>query len=122
MNTSATPPGWAEDLLRVFVRPTDFENVSGDLLEQYRDSIYPRKGQRRADLWYAGQVLGFALRCVGSWAALLSLSFIVRAALDWLAPPLDFHARSAVSTALGVGILLAAGFSAAWRSSSIFQA
>jgi hypothetical protein len=33
------PPVWAEAMLRVFLRPDVFASVSGDLLEQYRDSF-----------------------------------------------------------------------------------
>src|ERR1700716_144228 len=86
MTETAYPPRWAEALLRTLLKPGDFESVSGDLLEQYRDSIYPARGRRHADWWFA--------------------------------PPLDFHTRSTVSTALGVGTLLAAGFWVAWRSNS----
>jgi len=44
MPVTADPPRWAEALLRAFLKPGDFESVSGDLLEQYRDSIYPARG------------------------------------------------------------------------------
>lgn len=52
------------------------------------------------------------------FAALFSAQFLTRTALDWFVPPIEFHTRSTVSTAFGVGILLAAGFWAAWRSDS----
>src|SRR5215471_12342201 len=55
---------------------------------------------------------------LGGLSANLSAQFLTRTALDWSLPALDFHMRSAVSTALGVAILLAAGFWAAWRSDS----
>ncbi len=118
MSTSATPPGWAETLLRVVLGPGDLDSVSGDLLEEYRESILPARGQRRADLWYVTQVLGFVSpgACVGG--ALFGAAFVARTALDWFAPPSDFHARANVSTELGVAILLATGFWAAWRSHS----
>jgi hypothetical protein len=115
---SATPPGWAEALLRLFLEPGDFESVSGDLLEEYRDSIHPFRGQRRADVWYVMQVLGFVSRGARAWAVLFGAAFVTRTALDWLAPPLNFHTRSTVSTVLGVGILVAAGLWASWRSGS----
>src|ERR1700681_4082737 len=113
---SATPPGWAEALLRGFLKPGDFDSVSGDLLEEYRDSIHPVRGQRKADVWYVTQVLGFVSRGARVWAALFGAAFVVRTAFDWLRPPLDFHTRSTVSTALGSGILVAAGLWASWRS------
>jgi hypothetical protein len=52
------------------------------------------------------------------WAALLAFAFVVRTALDWLAPPTDFHTRSTVSTLLAAGILALAGLWASWRSGS----
>lgn len=118
MTATANPPRWVEVLLKVFLKPGDFESVSGDLLEQYRDSVYPVRGRRRADLWYVGQVLSFVSPGARLFAALFSAQFLARTALDWFQPPLDFHTRSTVSTALAVGTLLAAGFWAAWRSES----
>lgn len=118
MNVTASPPRWAEGLLRAFLKPGDSESVSGDLLEQYRDSIYPSRGQLRADFWYIAQVLTFVSPGTRLFAALFSAEFLIRTALDWFHPPLDFHFRSTVSTALGIATLLAAGFWAAWRSNS----
>ena len=118
MTVTAYPPRWAEALLRTLLKPADFESVSGDLLEQYRDSIYPARGRRRADFWYASQVFAFVSPGARFFAALFSAQFLARTAVDWFVPPMDFHTRSTVSTALGVGMLLAAGFWAAWRSDS----
>ena len=119
MTTTAKPPAWAEALLRIFLKPGDFESVSGDLLEEYRESVYPTMGQRRADRWYLAQVFGFLSRRIVPWAVLFGLADLTRTALDWFAPPVDFHTRSAVSTYLAIGILLAAGFWTAWRSGSL---
>ena len=118
MSTRPGPPDWAEDLLRLLLKPADVDTVSGDLLEAYRDSIYPARGRRRADQWYVAQVLGFVSRSARTWAALFAAAFITRTAIDWLVPTSDFHARSMVSTILGCGILLLAGFWAAFRSGS----
>jgi hypothetical protein len=118
MSTSATPPVWAETLLRVVLKPGDFESVSGDLLEEYRECILPVRGQRRADLWYVTQVFGFVSPGARLGGALFGAAFVARTALDWFAPPLDFHTRATVSTDLGVGILLMTGFWAAWRAGS----
>jgi heme/copper-type cytochrome/quinol oxidase subunit 3 len=52
------------------------------------------------------------------FALLFSTQFIVRTALDWFMPTADFHAHATVSTVLSAVILLAAGFSATWRSGS----
>jgi hypothetical protein len=118
MSIDATPPGWAEALLRASLTPGDSDSVSGDLLEQYRESVRPARGRRRADLWYVTQVLGFVWRSARLWAALFAVAFLARTALDWLVPPADFHARANVSTLLGAGIVLVAAFRAAARSGS----
>jgi hypothetical protein len=53
------PPRWAEFLLQFVVRARDRETISGDLLEEYRESVLPAKGPFRAQLWYWGQVVSF---------------------------------------------------------------
>jgi len=56
------PPDVAELILRGLL-PLDMrETVSGDLLEEYRESRVPAVGQFRADLWYWRQVGGMWLR------------------------------------------------------------
>lgn len=118
MSMNARPPRWAEALLRAFLKPDDFESVSGDLLEQYRDSIHPARGPLRANFWYVAQVVNFVSPGVRLFAALFSAQFLFRTALDWFLPPVHFYFRSTVSTALGVSTLVAAGFWAAWRLGS----
>lgn len=115
---TANPPRWAEALLRLFLKPSDFESVSGDLLEQYRDSFHPARGQLHANLWYAAQVVSFVSPGTRLFAVLFSAQFLIRTALDWFQPPVDFHLRSTVSTSAGIAILVASGFWAAWRSNS----
>jgi len=41
MTTDATPPAWAEAILRTVLKRADFASISGDLLEEYRETIYP---------------------------------------------------------------------------------
>ncbi len=118
MSTHATPPEWADLLLRVFLKARDFDTVAGDLLEEYRGSISPSRGQRRADAWYVTQVLGLGWRSVRMWAIVFAVAFLGRTALDWLVPTTDFHLRSTVSTFLGAGVLLTAASWAAWRAQS----
>jgi hypothetical protein len=118
VTSTASPPRLVEAIFRLLLAPHDRESVSGDLLEEYRDSIYPARGRRRADLWFTRQVAAFIWHSNQLWAALLGGAFIARTALDWLVPTVDFHSRSAVSTVLSVGILLCAGFLAGWRSGS----
>lgn len=56
------PPAVAELILRGLL-PLDMgETVSGDLLEEYRESRVPAVGEFRADLWYWRQVGGMWLR------------------------------------------------------------
>ena len=118
MITDAAPPYWAEIALRAFLTERDFETVSGDLLEEYRENIYGDRGRFRANVWYVAQVLGFAWRHIGVWAVLFAVAFLVRIAMDWHMPTGDFQTRSAVSTLLGFGIFVAAGFWAGSRSGS----
>lgn len=118
MRTS--PPLWAEAMLRPFLRPDSFASVSGDLLEQYRDSILPARGLARADHWYLAQVLGLILRKTWLWAALFAGAFVARFAVDMLFPTTDFYARSQVTTYTSIGLLLAAGFWTGRRSGSFF--
>lgn len=119
MTETACPPRWAEALLQFFLKSADFESVSGDLLEQYRDSISPARGRVRADWWYTNQVLAFVSPGARLFAVLFSAQDLARSALDRFAPTVEFHTRSTVSTAFGVGTLLAAGFWSAWRSGSV---
>jgi hypothetical protein len=118
MSTTPTPPAWAESLLRLVLRADRFDSVSGDLLEEYRDSIHPARGQRDADRWYVAQVLRFASRGALLGGALFGVATVGRDAMDWFAPPVDFHARAAASTYIGITLLLSTGFWAAWRSGS----
>jgi hypothetical protein len=119
MSTNATPPAWAESILRAVLKAGDFATVSGDLLEEYRDSVHPARGQQGADIWYVSQVFGFAIRSVGVWGALFGLAEVARTALDWFVPTHDFSVRSAISTYVGIGLLLTTGFWSAWRSGSL---
>lgn len=112
----ATPPRWAESVLRLVLTPQDRETVSGDLLEEYRDSVLPSRGERGADVWYTLAVLRYAWRTNRAWAGLMAATTISRIALDWLTPTTDFHLRSAVSTYLSAGILFSAACFAAWRT------
>jgi len=119
MSTDAKPPAWAEAILRSVLKRTDFDTVSGDLLEEYRDAVYPTRGPIAADRWYIAQVLGFAIRTFGIYGVLFGGAVVARDAFDWFVPTQDFAMRSAVSTYAGITILLITGFWAAWRSGSL---
>ena len=76
-SASVRPPRWAEALLHVLLPPDEAETVSGDLIEEYRETVYPSRGRWRADLWFVRQVSGFAWRGHLIWGVLLALAFLV---------------------------------------------
>jgi len=119
MTSIPAPPDWAERVLQAFLPSRAFESVSGDLLEEYRETVFPARGRHGADRWYLSQVMGYIWRSAGVWAALFAVSFLVRTAIDWRMPTTDFHIRATVSTSLGIGIFLLAGFWAGWRTGSV---
>ena len=49
MSTDAAPPAWAEAILRAVLTRANVETVSGDLLEEYREAVYPSRGPAAAD-------------------------------------------------------------------------
>lgn len=59
--STTLPPRWAESLLRLPLSPRDRDGVSGDLLEESRESVVPPLG-RGADGWYLCPVSGYLLR------------------------------------------------------------
>src|SRR5262245_12760465 len=118
MAETTKPPEWAETLLRLSLKATDCETVSGDLLEEYRASIVPSRGEAAADAWYVAQVAGFVWRTTRLWALVFSAPFLARTAYDWLVPTTDFHLRAQLSTDLGVATLLLIGLWAGWRARS----
>jgi hypothetical protein len=110
------PPRWMESLLRLLLDPVNAETVSGDLIEEYRESIYPRKGKWRADLWFLRQVAGFAWRSAFLAAVVLAIFVSGRFAYDAFSPPADWGPRSAFSTWSSIAIYLLVGFWAARRT------
>ena len=50
---------WGEMALRLVVRRRDRDTISGDLLEEYREEILPKRGAIGARIWYARQVVSF---------------------------------------------------------------
>jgi hypothetical protein len=113
------PPHWAESLLRMLLPPEDRDSVSGDLLEEYRESIVPALGGK-ADGWYVRQVAGYVLRKAWIWGAVVGAILVTRYLFDTLAPvrytPGVVHPRSAImSYALMGTFALGSGWQA-WRS------
>lgn len=116
---SVRPPRWAEAVLRVMLAPQDAETVSGDLIEEYRDRVYPSRGRLGADMWFVRQIVGFAWRGTWVWGLLLAALTLGRDALDWFVPPADFMTRSIVTTYGAVSLFLACGVFTAYRTRSV---
>ena len=112
------PPWWAETLLRLLLPPRDRESVSGDLLEEYRETIVPTLGPA-ANRWYLRQVGWFLLRVSWVWGALLGAALVIRYLLDTLVPPRDYWMRATVLTYTVMAVCLLAGLTAAGRTRSI---
>ena len=55
--------------MRVLLPSGDAETVSGDLLEEYRETVVPARGRRRADAWFLKQIAGFVWRA--TWLPLM---------------------------------------------------
>jgi hypothetical protein len=110
--SNARPPHWAETLLRLLLKPKDRESVSGDLLEEYRETIVPTLGPA-ADLWYMRQVGSSVLRASWGWGAVLGGAVVNRYLFDTLAPPADYRIRATVLSYTIIGACVLAGFAAA---------
>ena len=117
-HSNARPPQWAEALLRLLLKPKDRESVSGDLLEEYRDTIVPTRGPA-ADRWYVWQVGSFLLRTSWGWGAVLGAALVIRYLFDTLVPVTDYRMRATTLTYTIIGACLLAGFTTAWRTRSI---
>ena len=80
------PPRWAERFLRWVLNPADRDTITGDLLEEYRETIVPTLGVSAARRWYLKHALSlvFAPRLAGQWfiwliaTAGLALAFAMR--------------------------------------------
>lgn len=122
---STLPPRWAESLLRTMLRPQDRDSISGDLLEEFRESIIPAHGAG-ANAWYIRQVGGYVLRETWIWSTLVASIFIGRGLVDTLAPihytPGVIATRSAImSWALIATFVLCTAWHA-WRTRRIGSA
>ena len=53
------PPRWAERFLERLLPARARQVVVGDLREEYLESMLPRRGRLRADLWFIRQVASF---------------------------------------------------------------
>lgn len=116
--SNARPPQWAETLLRLLLTPKNRESVSGDLLEEYRDTIVPTLGSA-ADRWYVRQVGSFLLQVSWTWGAILGAALVIRYLLDTRVPPTDYKMRATVLTYTIMAVCLLTGFVATWRTRSM---
>lgn len=119
---TTVPPEWAESLLRLLLSPHDRDSVSGDLLEEYRESIVPALGAG-ANRWYVRQVAGYVLRQTWMWGGLVACILKARFLYDIVVPiqytPHVIATRSAVmSNALIASFAMCAAWQA-WRTGQI---
>jgi hypothetical protein len=118
-SSSGLPPRWAESLLRLLLPREDRDSVSGDLLEEYRESIVPAL-RHRADRWYVRQVAGYIWRMTWGWAAVVGAILLIRYLLDSLAPVQYtagvVHPRSAIMSYSLIATFACAAAWQAWRS------
>ena len=117
-HSDARPPRWAEAILRLLLKPEDRDSVSGDLLEEYRETIVPVHGSA-ADRWYVRQVASFLLRASWMWGAILGAALVIRYLFDTLVPPTDYFLRATILTYTIMAACLLTGFSAAWQGRSL---
>jgi hypothetical protein len=71
-NTQASPPRWAEAVLRSLLRPADRESISGDLLEEYRAAKRPHLGPFGANVWYVKHVVSVLWHLIRPYALVLA--------------------------------------------------
>src|SRR5579859_475122 len=77
------PPNWAEHLLERLLTPELRETVTGDLREEYVETVLPLTGRLRADLWYLRQLLSFVARCASAQGSARRM-LLATCLLTWL--------------------------------------
>ena len=106
------PPHLLEWALLRFLAARDRETISGDLLEEYREELLPRRGALRANYWYLRQMMGFAsIRITGEShmkQLLFVMSGFISAAGIWLAVMENILRHSGYSqrSAIAAGIVI----------------
>jgi hypothetical protein len=112
------PPRWAESLLRILLPSKDRDSISGDLLEEYRESIVPALGHK-ADRWYLGQVFGLLWPASWFWGVAVGAILVGRNLLDALAPVTYtrgvFHPRATIMSEVLIATYFLAAFWSTWR-------
>jgi hypothetical protein len=115
---STRPPRWAEAILRLLLRPEDRESVTGDLLEEYRQSAVPERG-KGADAWYLRQVGWFLLRACWLPGLLIGAALVVRYLFDAIVPTRDYVQRSTYMSWAIITVSLLGAFRTSLRTRSI---
>jgi hypothetical protein len=110
------PPRWAGALLSWLLPPDEAETVVGDLVEEYRETVLPARGQQQADVWFIWQVAGFVWRAPIVWGFVIAMFISGRFLLDTFAPPASYFQRSFFTTWSSILIYLLAGAWAARRT------
>ena len=100
---------WTMAVLSLLMPPDEAETVAGDLIEEYRDTVYPAVGKWRADFWLARQVAGFVWRVALTWGLLVAVLIAGRFAADTFAPPASYSTRSFFTTWSSILLYLLAG-------------
>ncbi len=89
MREPNSPPRWAEVMLGILLAREDRLTLTGDLREEYAETVLPQLGRRNADLWYLSQAASLAPRFVvqeeGMRKVLLLASACSLACGYWLA-------------------------------------
>ena len=116
---SPFPPAWADTLLRAILGIDNSQTISGDLLEEYRATLYPARGRTGADYWFVKQVAGFIWRVIWIWAVAFAALQLGRDLLDWLMPPVDYRMRSLITTYAAMCLFIALGCRRGWRTRSV---
>jgi hypothetical protein len=123
MTSTLNPPAWAQALLNSLLPDATQESVSGDLLEQYRESALSSRA--RADRWYVKQLLGFLWRLCALFVVLRVAAVLGRDVVDAFWPPQfwavahAYQARSAFTTYAAILTYLLAGMTGAFRSGRV---
>jgi hypothetical protein len=103
----------------LILTPEDRDSVSGDLLEEYRESIVPALGAG-ADRWYVRQVMRYVLGATWAWAVVVGAICLWRYLLDTLVPihytPGVIALRSVVMSWALIATFSACGAWHAWRT------
>ena len=116
MSELPIPPAWADPVLRALIPRDRADDVTGDLLETFRDTPQLRRSTLAGELWYGRQVVGLFVRAYWFFPLILAATF---AANDVSNTFRAVNGAPRMPDVLGVAIVsvfLAAGFWGGWRT------